>query len=865
METIEEKILNWSEKQVTWQRNLLKRIIRKEPIDTSYIASTANDIVENTVALETPPLSTSDFSSSDDETAPVTLQDISELKNINALMSGQKLTFGNIGVTLIYGDNGCGKSGYARLIKKAVGARHKEEILADVFHKSTEEQVAKISFTVDGVPKISKWPNEMDSALHQIHFYDEACGDDYIVRKTELKYRPSSLTILDELVIQVDAVRAAIGSLLEDSDSRKLSHPMVPPGCSAHRFLDGLTSSTTMQDLEDAITYPEDLMESRGKLAKEKARLRATDLSKEKKRLFEESRKLDLLATHVEDLYTRFSPESGERIFKLKEEAHELRESATKFSHLSFDNEPLEGIGNITWRKLWEAAENFSVNEAYPHTDFPAVDDGKVCVLCQQSLSEPAQDRLQRFHRFVHNDISARATDAENHYKAEYEAIKDFDVWSGEHQESNQILSVLDESSANNITQFVHCVREAKAGLLQRLSEESADKWKVLPRVNIQLLRSHSDELKKQAVAIDAKSFSKILSNCQKHLAEVEGKIVLQQHREALEKEINRLQRHAKIMSCHTGISTRMISTLSGSLSKTYVTQAVEDYFVYEARNLKLDHVELGNQGATKGKISHLPTLSGVSDIMPKKVLSEGEQTAAGLAGFFTEVHFDSSKSAVILDDPMSSLDHERRGKAAHRIAEIGQDRQVIIFTHDLVFLDEIVKACKHYDVEVTERAIQRSNGARVPGLIFEGHPWKAKDAKARIDALDKELKDIRKDQDNISSDEYERRTSEWAGKLSETWERIIRSEIVYQLIDRGTAQVRPLMFRVAAKVTDEDDKNFQEGYGIASTWVRRHDKSEEVSYMAPTPDEMSQELERILAWYLDVKKYRNQSKERKY
>ena len=37
-------------------------------------------------------------------------------------------------------------------------------------------------------------------------------------------------------------------------------------------------------------------------------------------------------------------------------------------------------------------------------------------------------------------------------------------------------------------------------------------------------------------------------------------------------------------------------------------------------------------------------------------VLSEGEQTALGLAGLLTEVEYDESKSAVALDDPVSSL-----------------------------------------------------------------------------------------------------------------------------------------------------------------------------------------------------------------
>ena len=42
-------------------------------------------------------------------------------------------------------------------------------------------------------------------------------------------------------------------------------------------------------------------------------------------------------------------------------------------------------------------------------------------------------------------------------------------------------------------------------------------------------------------------------------------------------------------------------------------------------------------------------------------------------------------------------------------------------------------------------------------------------------------------------------------------------------------------MFRLFASITDQDDKEFQESYGHASRWARRHDKSPELNYVAPT------------------------------
>ena len=63
----------------------------------------------------------------------VSLVSIARPEHVNALASEQPLSFEPNGLTIIYGDNGSGKSGYARLLKRIARARHQEEILSDVF------------------------------------------------------------------------------------------------------------------------------------------------------------------------------------------------------------------------------------------------------------------------------------------------------------------------------------------------------------------------------------------------------------------------------------------------------------------------------------------------------------------------------------------------------------------------------------------------------------------------------------------------------------------------------------------------------------------------------------------------------------
>lgn len=855
MTSIERNILEWAKGRPNWQRNLLKRIARDETIDHAHIASVAQAIVDKQVALETPELAAADLPTGTVGGDTVQLRGIGELKFVNAMLDDQTLTFGATGVTVIYGDNGSGKSGYARLAKDVVGARHHEEILSDAFASSTGTQSAQITYSLGGVETTETWPGLSEPTLSQAHFYDEACGNDYLDRHTELAYRPSVLTLLDELNVQVDAVRAAIDTLIKTNEANAFVRPIVQPGTSADAFLKSLAATTTKQNIDKALVLPPEPKVAQAELVAEEARLKTTDPAKEKQRLLSAAARVEDLADHFETVGKKLSPTRGDELLAMQTEAKKVRAAATEASKTSFADEPLAGVGSDTWRALWQAAENYSVAEAYPHHGFPTTEVGHVCVLCQQPLQADAAERLQRFHQFVHNDVAKRAEAAEDTFKGAVEELKALDVTSEETTEAIGFLATGDKVFADSLTAALETAKQARTRIQERLRGEPEEERIDLTTVDFNDLRQRAAGLKTKASGIDEVAFARTLAECKAKLAELEGQMAIAAARPEIEKEIERLISHAALKKFQPTITTRPISVESGNLARTYVTDRVKNRFVREAERLKLEHVVLGDQGSPKGKLRHKPALLGTSSSSPKAVLSEGEQTAAGLAGFFTEVELDATKSAVILDDPMSSLDHERRETAARRIVEIANDRQVIVFTHDLMFLGEIVKASDDLGVTLTERAIER-NGARKPGRVINGYPWKARDAKQRIGDLQVDLDRINKNQAGVTAEDYERATSEWAGKLSETWERIVRSEVAFKLVDRGTTNVQPKMFRIAAKITDADNTDFQSGYGATSKWARRHDKSEETNFVPPTVDDMQAELDRIKGWRERVGKY---------
>jgi ABC-type cobalamin/Fe3+-siderophores transport system ATPase subunit len=55
-----------------------------------------------------------------------------DVSAVNNLTPGQTLAFAPAAITVVYGNNGAGKSGYARLLKRICRARHSEVMLPNM-------------------------------------------------------------------------------------------------------------------------------------------------------------------------------------------------------------------------------------------------------------------------------------------------------------------------------------------------------------------------------------------------------------------------------------------------------------------------------------------------------------------------------------------------------------------------------------------------------------------------------------------------------------------------------------------------------------------------------------------------------------
>lgn len=93
----------------------------------------------------------------------MTLKSVGKPEDVNDLASDQTLSFEKSGLTIVYGDNGAGKSGYARILKHACRARIDNKgqvILPHIDTQSPGPPRAKIAYVVNTQNKQVDWQSD---------------------------------------------------------------------------------------------------------------------------------------------------------------------------------------------------------------------------------------------------------------------------------------------------------------------------------------------------------------------------------------------------------------------------------------------------------------------------------------------------------------------------------------------------------------------------------------------------------------------------------------------------------------------------------------------------------------------------------
>ncbi|WP_197451997.1 AAA family ATPase [Rosistilla carotiformis] len=864
--TIHDDILAWSLDQPHWQRDALRRIIEKgsfDVSDTDELTAACREAygLSEDSAPELTLLATEHIPSRQRSDRKITLCSISEAANVNALDSNQLLSFAATGLTVVFGYNGSGKSGYGRILRRACRARSKgAPILPNVMgDAATAPASAVITTAVDDAEQPpAQWIDGQQSpdGLGAISFFDSDCASVHVRDKNEVAFTPFGLEILPTLGDLCKSVQAKLNA------EKRILEGETPPFLRNSYATGNTKVGTTLSELKGS-TKPEDLDTLASLNDAELERLKeipvqlAFDPQKAAKDLRVQAGRITTLGRSLAAAEKALSDEVLAAIKALASDAAAKTKAAQVAAAMNFNDDPLDGIGEPVWRALWEAARRYST-DAIPDTGFPATDtENAVCVLCQQPLAEDAKDRLERFEKFVRDDSAQQATKATTALTTAVTALDRLDLQGEGTREQMKDVEAID-------AKVFQSVRDQLATLLRRLravklAYESSN-WSFETPGTLNDVTDHLVALIKtlglRAAEIDKSADATERKRLTDELAELKAREWLTTVLGDVKEHVSRLADISKLKKAIAETKTNAITTKSKELAKLYVTDQLRNAFADEINKMQQGvrrlNVELAAAEGKHGRTFYRVQLVGASNAQVGTIVSEGEHRCIALAGFLSELATEPTKSTVVFDDPVTSLDHHWRGCFAQRLVEESANRQVVVFTHDIVFLHDLLDGASRsgLPVQIQQLAARQATA----GIVESGLPWDARSVAARIDTLEKDTRAAQTLYDNHEDEAYKAKVEGIYGRLRATIEKVVEDQIFCRVVVRHRDYINLKDLPKTVAVTAQHCERVKNLFSKCCDITDAHHRSPSRGFSVPSPADVLHDIAELSGVVDDVK-----------
>jgi energy-coupling factor transporter ATP-binding protein EcfA2 len=851
-------LVEWSRERPKWQQDAMRRFATRQTFsreDEDQIISIlkAEHGAKPPVGVEAHPLDERHLPEKQGTDGPVQLASVGKMENVNRLAGAQTLHFAITGLTAVYGDNGSGKSGYVRILKQVCRTRDPDPVLPDVYKAGeTSPPRATVRYRMSPTEtevKEDVWVNgqEFASALSQISVFDSRIASITVDKENELAFVPFGLDVFDKLGELCDRIKDRL-TTERNALAKRIAD--LRQGLDADRdvqgALDKLSAKTKDADLERLSAWS----------GADADRLASVDLMlndpvNQAKLLRARKSRCESLLKRVTGALAVVDDEAASQLRQKKEDVAAAKEAVRLSSIEAFAAEPLAGVGTDPWRVMYDAARAFSVEQAYVGRDFPAAEPGDLCVLCQQPLNDLARDRLAHFESFVRKDVEAKAKAAELALAGAVAAIE---------AALAELSSVETEATASDpadgdwaaALSVIALVLKERALVLQRAAGGGA--WPdipVLPDFDPVAAAAWPDKLEALALAHDAALDPVRRSELVAERANLKARKAFSENKTTVIILRDLLVEDAVYAKCIAAMATNSISKKRKEMDEIHVQGSLRSKLEEELRALRLTSIPV-NIGfkVSKAKSRHKVQLDGlVAAAEVRQVVSEGEYRAVALACFLAQVRQRSNNAGIIVDDPVSSLDHDRRELVAERLVREARNRQVVVFTHDLVFLHMLAQKAEEYRLAPAFNSLRRTS---VDCGIIEGSvPWNAMRLKERLHHLEHvEIKALSGIADQ-TSDEYRRQVTAVAEMIRRTWERFVEEVVLNGVITRFSQDIHTKQLD-GVSVTDETVDRIWWEYKRVSNWAG-HDEAVPKNSPLPTVDDLKRQITEIRSCQLYV------------
>ena len=832
---LKNQIIGWLKNQSYWLQYSGNELLEGMAIDDAFVNKTYNYFKEDLELTELVdgrlPITFNEVAVASGLTSKPKLLSISNIENVNALLAGQEIAI-NENLTLIYGDNGAGKSGYIRLLNNAFNSRGDKNILGNVYEATaTGKPKCNFVFQSDAAPYPKEFPTDISCVeFSQFAVFDTQCVKVHLDGDNQLNFTPSGFEFFDRVLQLFEAVKNKLATEIQANKPANNFLIHFQNENAVKNQISALGAQSNDEELKKSGTFTEDDAKNLEEITAKIAALKALNI-KEQIAAFEKTLKelsefmqmqQAILACLTEDKIKYYSD--------LIKSFHSLQELSKAEGIKSLEQYEIDLVGSPQWREFIIAAKNYTIaieqsrdgNILYPS-------DKDHCVFCLQPLNDKENTLINTYWLFLKSEAEKELNRTVQKIKDAIKELKGlvpvkFDDTIGLYVYLNSTQTVL----TAKWKEIVINSEKARQNLIANLDNLN----NALP---VSTFIDNTNEFDKVVAIIKAEIDALFAKKPDQEIATLTFQMLFLMDKSLLSKLLPEILKFitahkwaAKAEQAVSAFRTNSITTLQGNLFTQHITNNYAQTFSDECKILKAPNVvEISQRSAKAATYRKLL----VAKQSASQILSEGEQRAISLADFLTEVQLNPNNSGVIFDDPVTSLDHKRRAIIAKRLVDLSATKQVVIFTHDIAFFAKLSSyADKTAGLKVTKTSIRKFGNA--VGIIKPDLPWIAQKITARIRFLRNELVRLKKLEKEGDEDQYNMQVKGWYGFLREAWERSIEERLFKGAIERfsGEVHTRPLE---QIEVTPELVKMIDEGMTQSSNWV--HDQA--MGLNPPIPD----------------------------
>lgn len=779
------EILKWSKSRAIWQRDALRRLLNgdlsSQDLDELILLCKEEVGLDPGAAPKPIPLDANHVGKVDASPEAVTIEKIHQVHEVNALHDNAALALSNEGVTGIFGANGSGKTGFTRILKNACRCldASSSNVLPNVFGNGGNPR-ALIEYWVGTDKRKFDWSPEGDcpGELKAINVYDRKCGSVYVTEENEAAYVPFGLHLLTNLAAACKEVQAR---LKEEHGSSLSKLPNAPPsheGTDEMSWLDSLGAGTTDAEIESWTAFgtaeEEELHRCERALAHEKPKARIKELAAKQHRIGRLKDRLEYLLSALDERAEKEHRRLGEEVVR----AEEARDIAARSLRMA----ELPGTGSDPWRSLWISARQYVEQVAYPGKRFPSDEEIDRCALCQQKLSDEAKERLADFDRFV-NDAAAVTFDRTlQAFDTARRTLEDLPIASSD----ETLLAELPADTADSVRDFLSAMDRRRATLLEASPSGRINLPSLPNEPPFRQLQMAWERLDEETAAFEMAGQAHEREAMERKVHSLKARRFLNDNVSAIRQEVERLKLLDQLEKAIKLTNPSAVSRKSGDLTRKYVTEAHKERFRARLQDLLGDKkvVSLEKTRASLGttyfriRLNEATTSANVAD-----VVSEGEFRAIGLAAFLAELDQEPARSAVVFDDPVTSMDHRYRDKVATVLVKLAKERQVVVFTHDLFFLSCLLRDAKGLRVPWSTLEVIGIAGSY--GYSANKVPIEIQTLKQRRKSMNKKIQDARSALARSDVSTYQSKAFEIAREMRLAIERSVEEVLFHGAVCR--------------------------------------------------------------------------------